>query len=320
MTQPLNYTPKAIEALLSHADSPTCPPGIRAGMRYIAGKLREAVVFQLSDHGQLLDRSKPRPEVPGHLFRPPFPVVALEYPGATTDWGLGVYDAAKCSRRIALAWEWSSDLPTELRSWTQPSLSDGVVIASVAYFDAQQTWFPIGIAMHLPYDGEWIEKPKTAFQSAMVKAGRMSPKVAQSRSLGGAPIGLLPEGIVESFRTYGSMDIVNDALMADLMDEASAYLDLCYALACKNVAPRKYAAPKNLNRNRIKAGKIPLKDFYVLELAGGEGAGMPGSGGGASPRSHLRRGHIRRLDPRRITWVNSTIVRGRGFVDKVYSI
>ena len=174
--------------------------------------------------------------------------------------------------------------------------------------------------MHLPYDGEWIEKPKTAFQSAMVKAGRMSPKVAQSRSLGAAPIGLLPEGIVESFRTYGSIDIVSDALMADLMDEASAYLDLCYALACKNVSTRRHDAPKNLNRGRIKAGKIPLKDFHVLERAGGEGAGMPGAGGGSNARSHLRRGHIRRLDAQRITWVNSTIVRGRGFVDKVYSI
>lgn len=318
MTQPLNYTPKAIEQLLSYpADH---APGMAAGFRYIAGKLREAQVFVLSDHGQLLDRSKPRPEVPGVLFRPPFPVVALEYAAAPEEWNQGFYDAAKCSRRIALAWEWKDDLPAELRKWAAPSLGEGVVIASVAYFDAQQAWFPIATAVHLAYDQPWQKSEATPFQMSMIEVGRLSQKQADAKSMAGLPIGLLPEPIVEAVQQHGGIATVYDALMADLTDEVSAYSDLCYALACKNVSTREHPAPQALNRNRIKAGKLPLKGFHVLEMSGG--GAMPGSAGAgdrAAARSHLRRGHIRRLDQQRVTWVNSTIVSGRGFVDKVYA-
>lgn len=319
MTQPLNYTPKAIEQILSYPSDHA--PGMAAGFRYIAAKLREAQVFVLSDHGQLLDRSKPRPEVPGVLFRPPFPVVALEYAAAPQDWNQGFYDAAKCSRRIALAWEWTDDLPPELRKWAAPNLGEGVAIASIAYFDAQEAWFPIATAVHLAYDQCWQKSAATPFQKSMIEVGRLSQKQANAKSMAGMPIGLLPEPIVTAVQAHGGGDHVFDALMADLTDEVSAYSDLCYALACKNVSTREHPAPQSLNRNRIRAGKLPLKSFHVLEMSGG--GAMPGSAGGggdrAAARSHLRRGHIRRLDRERVTWVNSTIVSGRGFVDKVYA-
>jgi hypothetical protein len=318
MTQPLNYTPKAIEALLGHPA--TGMPGTAAGLRYIAGKLREAQVFVLADHGELLDRSKPRPEVPGVLFRPPFPVVALEYTAATKEWGQGFYDEAKCSKRIALAWNWSNDLPPELRQWARLDLSDGVVVASIAYYDAQATWFPVGAAMHIPYEAAWEEAPGSPFRKSLLEAGRMNAALASAKSLPGVPIGLLPEGIVGAVQQHGSIDFVMDAISADLMDEVSAYTDLCYALACKNVTTRHAPPPAALNRQRIRAGKLPLMGFHVLELAGG--GVMPGvarDGDRTAPRAHLRRGHIRRLGADRVTWVNSTVVQGRGFVDKVYA-
>lgn len=320
MTHPLNYTPKAIEALLAFP----CPgaPATAAGNRYIADKLREAQVFLLSDHGQLLDRGKPRPEVPGIMYRPPFPVVALEYTAAPQWWTGSPYDEVASSKRIALAWEWSDDLPAMLKQWQPPNLAPGVVVASVSYHDQAAQWLVIPAAMHFAYDaipddGAGIASP---FREAMVAAGRISKAQARQNTMTGAPIVISPETVVAAARVRGDVASVHDMLTADVMDEVNAYFDLSIALACKNVSTREHAAPKFLNRQRLKAGKLPLKGFHVLELNGG--GEMPGSGSAtdrAGPRSHLRRGHIRRLASDRVTWVNSTVVRGRGFVDKVYA-
>lgn len=318
MTQALNYTVKAIEGLLSHE----CPgaPGTRAGFRYLADKLRQAQVFVLSDHGQLLDRSKPRPEVPGLLLRPPFPVIALEYTAQGLDWQEGFYTEAKCSKRIALAWEWTDDLPPELRGWCPPSLGPGVVIASIPFYDAQGLWVPVPAAMHIAFDDAWQAPPAASpFREAMLESGRLTRSQLQARTLSGSTIALSPETMVHLGMTLGPSFTV-DTLAADTMDEVNAYADLCYALACKNVSRREHPAPASLNKQRIKAGKLPLKGFHVLEVQGG--GEMPGAGAAgdrSAPRSHLRRGHIRRLPGDRVTWVNSTVVKGRGFVDKVYA-
>lgn len=318
MTQPLNYTVKAIEALSSYP----CPgaPLSRLGMRYVADKLRQAQVFVLGDAGQLLERNKPRPEVPGIVFKPPFPVVALEYSAADIDWDMGEYTQAKCPRRIALAWEWQDDLPPLLRGMCNPNLGEGVVILSIAYYEGANQWVPIAAGMHLAYDTEWRKDlPITPFRAAMIECGRLSKKTSDAATMQMAPIPIMPEVIFAAASMSGP-DKAADAIAADNMDEVNAYTDLCYALACKNVTSKKHDASVALNKQRIKVGKLPLKDFHVLEVAGAE---APGGGDGSAdrngPRSHLRRGHIRRLAGDRVTWVNATMVRGQGFIDKVYS-
>jgi hypothetical protein len=298
------------------------PPGMTAGFRYLADKLRQAQVFVLSDHGQLLDRAKPRPQVPGDVFRPPFPVVALEYTASTREWADPFYNGSKCSRRIALAWEWSDDLPPILRAFPCADLGAGVVVAALAFYDEQDHWLPVAAAMHLDFEETWNDAPAPSpFREAMIKAGRISKAVEKEPGLASSPIALMPEAIEAIAARMGAAATI-DAICADMMDEVNAYTDLCYALACGNVGTSRVTAPPALNKKRIKAGKLPLRDFHVLELAGGgvlPGASDHGGGDRAAPRSHLRRGHIRRLGPERITWVNSAIVRGRGFIDKVYA-
>jgi hypothetical protein len=317
--KPLNYAAKAMMQLMDYP----CPdaPGSRAGMRYIAEKLRQAEVFILGEHGELLDRSKVRPEVPGLIFKPPYPVVALEYSAAKKDWGSSVYTEARSSRRIALAWEWQDDLPPLSKALASQINRPGVVIASVAYFDDQRAWMPVAAAGFMPYDGDYIPAAASSdFLNDMLSEGRVSPKQAAQRSFECEPIPLLPEAIMAMLGEHGPEKAM-DFLRADLMDEANAYMDLCTALACKNVSAVRHPASNALNRARAAAGKPKLKDFHLLEVAGG--SGLPGSngGGGSSPRAHLRRGHIRRLDANRVTWVNATIVSGRGgFVDKQYSV
>jgi hypothetical protein len=319
MTQPLNYTPKAIADLLAYECAGMS--GTAAGLRYIADKLSIAEVFILRDHGQLLDRTKPRPQVPGVMFRPPFPVVALEFEANPAEWDDAFYNPTRCSRRIALAWEWQDDLPPPLKALQPPDMRPSVVVASICYHDATGSWMPMGAACALEYDDVWQHEPVASdFKAAMIQAGRLSKRVASEPGLSGTLVHLMPESVLLASRQFGIAATL-DSLGADLMDEVNAYTDLCYALACKNVSTREHGAPKFLNRQRIKKGKLPLRGFHVLELNGG--GEMPGArdsaGDRAGCRSHLRRGHIRRLGADRVTWVNSTVVRGRGFVDKVYA-
>ena len=319
MTGALNFTTRALEQL-SGIDNPAAPLST-LGFRYICDKLRQAQVFVLPDHGTLLDRDKPRPELDGIVLRPPFPVVALEYTAkaiARTD---PFYTAATCSRRIALAWEWKSDLPTAFRA-PADYLSPGVVIASIAFYDSQQLWMPIFGAVHFAYDDDWMEHPTEAsvFRERLIKTGGISAASAKARSLPCTPVPILPEAMIGTIRQLGEAGMA-DILRADVMDEANAYFDMCWSLACRNVRAERHAAPDKLNRQRLKAGKLPFADHHTLVLDGADGNTVWGGGPAdrAGPRSHLRRGHIRRLAPDRVTWVNQTMVRGRGgFVSKDY--
>lgn len=265
MTAPLNYATKAI-ASMSHHPFPGAPLSA-AGTAYLLGKLRQAEVFVLPQHGELLDRSTARPEMPASLLKPPFPVVALEYSAEVKDWNHGHYDAAKCSRRIALAWDWTNDLPPD--TWAPDVIPPGVVIASIAYYDRADMWLAVGAAMHLAYDAAWEAPSETPFRTAMLETGRMTAEVAQANAMRGTTIGILPEVIAAAVRMSGNPNIVMDALGADLMDEVNAYTDLCYILACRAAAIRRVPAAPALNRARIKAGKLPFKDYHVLEPIGG---------------------------------------------------
>ncbi|QTH21970.1 hypothetical protein HRJ34_00050 [Rhizorhabdus wittichii] len=322
MIQPLNYTAKARESLAGITS--TASPFSRHGIAYLLGKLTDAEIFVLPDHGELLDRSKPRTEVPNIVLRPPFPVTALEYrsPPGTAHEVPGYTDAA-CSRRVALAWDWKDDLPHPIAAASSfpPRLPAGVAIAAICYFDQMQAWLPIAAGMHIAYDDPWLESDvRLPFAAAAVAAGRMTEKQADARRPRARPFPILWDAILGIASARG-IDGALDLLAADMMDEANAYIDLCYALACRNVSAERHVAPAKLNRAREKAGKIALPDFHTLTLAGSSDGQPFGSADRSGPRSHLRRGHIRRLGPDRITWVNQTMVRGRGgFVSKQYDL
>ena len=314
----LNFSTKAIEDLLSFP----CPdaPGTAAGLRYIVGKLREAEVFMLQDGGDLLDRSKPRPQVPGLLFKPPFPVVALEFPANTQEWGSSPYTVAKCSRRISLAWEWSDDLPDELKAWAPQIDRPGVIIASIACYDEQRIWMAVPLGAYVPFDGQYIEPDTSEFRDTMLAEGRINLAQANAPAYEIKPFPLLPDAIAAVAGQHG-IDRMFDFMRADLMDEVNAYCDLCFMLACRNVEIDRHPASAPLNKARIKAGRIPLKDFHVLMLKGEQSEAGTAIGSRSGPRTHLRRGHIRRLSQTRITWVNAALVRGRGgAVSKSYAV
>ncbi len=325
MMQPLNFTPKAVEQFGGFDNTAT--GFARLGFRYLREKLEQAEVFVLPDHGQLLDRSKPRPEVPGIVLRPPFPVVALEYlsPRGTGRVTPGYTDAPS-SKRIALAWEWKNDLPAAFGPGGWRNLDEGVVVASICFFDEHRAWMPVGAAIHMPFEGEWTDRDGRIepFVSAAVKSGQLSAAQVNARVFPGDLVPILPEVVQQLFQALGPDGAFNN-LGADLMDEANAYTDLCYALACGNVRTQRHLAPSKLNKGRERHGAQPLKDFHVLQLADAAHGDETGGFGGGPKRAHLRRGHIRHLrhlGPDRITWVNASMVRGRadGFADKSYAV
>ncbi|ALJ15337.1 hypothetical protein [Sphingopyxis macrogoltabida] len=322
MTQALNFTVKAIENFVA-SDLPKAPLS-QIGMQYLLGKLREAQVFILPDYGMVLDRDKPRPEVPGLTFAPAFPVVALEY-AAPADKAQRTpgYTDSPASRRIALAWRWSEDIPPELRRWSPADIEDGVVVASISFMDRLGFWVPVAAAAHVSFSTEWVERPAaTPFYEAAVAAGRIASKVAAARTIPFTLIPLLPEMLAETRQRIGHTALM-DTVGADLMDEVNAYIDVCYALSCRNVSPERHPAPEKLNKARIRRGDLPLKDFHILQVAGAVDGDHDVTGTGGSRRGHLRRGHIRQLrylGEGRMTWVNATMVRGRGFVDKAYAV
>jgi hypothetical protein len=323
VTRALNFTPAAVAALRGHP----CPgaPITRASNRWIADLLERAEVFILPDCGELLDRSRPKPEVPGLMFRPPFPVVACEYLAQNSIRPGGFYNASPCSKRIALAWDWTGDLPAPLLAAFGPAALDpGVCVISVFYSDEAQTWVCNSAATHLPYEGEWMargEMAETPFIRAMIADGSLAGGNLKAKGYVSNFLPLMIEFLEQVRRETGSVEGALDIARADNNDEVNAYIDLCYALACKNVSAERSATPKILNRERRRKGRPELKDFHVLNL-GGDGTGqLVGSADRSLPRSHLRRGHIRRLGADRVTWVNQTMVHGRdGFVSKTYKM
>ncbi|MBA4091417.1 MAG: hypothetical protein C0494_12625 [Sphingobium sp.] len=318
--KPLNYTSKAISGL----DNFPCPgsPGVRQGLEYLIEKLTQAEVFLLPDCGELLDRAKPRPEIPSAMFKPPFDVVALEYEATHGDWGDSPYTATRSSRRISLAWDFQDDLPPLLAAMAPEVSRPGVAIASIIYIDQQNLWMPISGAMFVPYDGGYVPSSGASeFRAAMIDKGRLSKKQISALQPEAYLLPLLPEAIGAATWKMGVQGM-RDNISADLMDEVNAYTDLCHILMCKNVRAERHPASRALNKARNKRSKAALKDFHVLTVDGqGEGEGGDFGGLRTGPRSHLRRGHIRRLSSDRVTWVNATMVNGHGgFVDKQYSV
>lgn len=326
VVQPLNFTTKAAEAIMGFAEA--ADPIDGAGFRFIAEKLRAAQVFVLPDYGSIFDRSKPKPEVPGLVFRPPFPVVALEYlaPPEAGRFTPGFTELGS-SRRIALAWDWhNEELPDAMLPMAAAlGLGPGVAICSISYIDQVGQWTPTSAAAHVAYDAEWMEQPaqKGPLMQAFIDGGSVSKAVQAGKGMPLRLVPLLQRTMADWMNKIGPARLA-DSVQHDLTDEINAYADTCYALSCGNVEYERHPAPAKLNSARLKAGKLPFPDHHVLTLKGGGAMGGAGEGG-PGVRTHLRRGHIRRLahlGPDRLTWVNATTVRGRGEgeVAKTYAI
>lgn len=324
MTQALNYSSKAVDQLAGAGNR--LWPVTTAAIAYVRDKLIAAEKFILPDGGRLLPPDREKPEVPGLVFRPPFPVVALEYEMRTGHPGDGsIYTLSDAPRRIALAWDWQDDFPPLMQSAYCANLGPGVMVMEISYRSEMQAWFPGLACLHLAYDDAWQELVEVSpFVQAMVDRGQASARqiAPGQRAYPHRVVPMMLEAVLSKIKTAGSIDRAIDMIRSDTNDELIAYLDLCYALACKNVSTVRHGVSAKLNRSRARAGKAPLFDHHTLVLSDHDGGGVtPFATDRASARAHLRRGHIRRLHGGRVTWVNQTMVTGRGgFASKDYRV
>jgi hypothetical protein len=97
---------------------------------------------------------------------------------------------------------------------------------------------------------------------------------------------------------------------------------ICIALDAEVATHTVVRAPARLNEKRAKAGKVPLRDFHIVDLARKHRIANPAHGdGGSKKRLHFRRGHWRHYESSK-TWVKWCLVGDPdlGFISKHYSL
>lgn len=98
---------------------------------------------------------------------------------------------------------------------------------------------------------------------------------------------------------------------------------ICIALDAEVAVETVVRAPHKLNEKRVRAGKVPLVDHRVVDLARRHRVANPlaGTGTGSKKRLHFRRGHWRHYEESK-TWIRWCLVGNPdlGFISKEYSL
>lgn len=114
----------------------------------------------------------------------------------------------------------------------------------------------------------------------------------------------------------------------DAMTEISTWLlrhvrAICVALEAEVAEHSVTRQPYKLNAKRQRAGKVPLRDFHVVDLSRRTRASARGESAptGRKVRMHFRRGHWRHYEDHK-TWIEWMLVGNPdlGFIDKEYRI
>lgn len=97
---------------------------------------------------------------------------------------------------------------------------------------------------------------------------------------------------------------------------------ICIALDAEVATEEVVRAPSALNAKRVKAGKIPLRDYHIVDLSRRHRVANPLAGeSGVRHRMHFVRGHWRHYEEHK-TWIKWHL-RGNpdlGFIQKHYSL
>lgn len=246
----------------------------------------------------------------------PFPCVVLEYESG----GVAPGDMTPSSKRIAVVWDISKHVPTQLQNlWDGPEQiskiapSHSLLVQSICYYDDVKMWLPIlgmvEIELDCPIETQKpINNPDQDYVENL-NVSRMDPDFMNTKTTAyPTQIYLHTDDIVCKMGLQKALSLT----LADSSDEVNCALNFAALTACGNVSSDVISAPAALNKKRLKSGKVEFFDARVLVVGDG---GYKASGGlnrshgtgHASPRAHLRRGHIRVLPTGNI-WVNAAMV------------
>jgi hypothetical protein len=256
-------------------------------MGLAVGVRRLGTMFVLPDHGRLKDRLTPK-ELPGDMFRPPYPVCVLEFAGDHRD---DVSVEQKSSRRIVMAFDHG----------------DRVDIIPVSYVDHMKIWAPPAFKFTINYSENTVVHITGTGMSTLAHFG-----------------GIMPDLFTQMKReTFGDSSEKFAQVMADdYLDELWAYVDFCRTLHENHVTFDDVEPDEKLNKMRRARGKAPLFTYKVLTIGRKKRKSQHLGGTHASPRSHLRRGHYRTSSKGARYWVQPCMVKGEtdGFVHKDYVV
>jgi hypothetical protein len=248
---------------------------------------RLGTMFVLPDHGRLKDRLTPK-ELPGSIFRPPYPVCVLEFTG---DHKPDVPVENKSTRRIVMALDHG----------------DRVDIIPVTYVDHMKIWAPPIFKFTLFYGENTAVNITGNGMAALTRFSSMMPDLFD---------------IMKHETFGGSTERFARTMADDYLDELWAYVDFCRTLHENHVEFEDIPVHKGHAKMRRALGKSPLFTYKTLVIGKKKRKSAHLGGTHASPRSHLRRGYYRTSKNGVKHWVQPCMVKGEtpGFVHKDYKL
>lgn len=271
--------------------------------------LSEAQHFLLPPGGWLLDDRSRLYAKYAPLLHLPFPVTAFEFQTAPNAEDRGAF---LCSKRIALC----VDTATSHKLGLYPTEKDEWLLMSIFYADELKTWHVTPVVACISRSrtktptGEMIEatmKDNALLRSEHGNGYGESKVIGTNAEVLDVHFGVLPGG-QKLFKDKVSSLVV----MEDITDELSAGVQACAALNCQNVKTTSVEPSVSLNKKRMKADRLPLVTYHILDVESYEEHDEPQKGSGLASgrtiRQHFRRGHIRHLADDRAVWVRNCVV------------
>ena len=251
------------------------------------GVQRLGVMFKLPDHGRLKERDK-RMELPGDIFRPPYPVCVLEFAGDHTP---DVPVENRSSRRIVMVFDHG----------------DRVDIIPVTYVDHMKIWAPPIFKFSLYYGENVVVQMTGNGMSTLTRFSAVMEDVFDQ---------------IKNETFGGSTEQFARTMSEDYLDELWAYVDFCRTLNENHVTFEDVPIHKGQAKMRRASGKSPLFLYKTLVIGKKKRKSAHQGGTHASPRSHLRRGYYRTSKYGVRHWVQPCMVKGEtpGFVHKDYKV
>lgn len=251
------------------------------------GVQRLGVMFKLPNHGRLKERDK-KIELPGDIFKPPYPVCVLEFAGDHAD---DVPFEHKSSRRIVMVFDHG----------------DRVDLIPVTYADHLKIWAPPIFKFTLYYGEDTVVQMTGGEMRTLTRFSAVMDDLFNT---------------VKDETFGGSMERFAKTMADDYLDELWAYVDFCRTLNENHVTFEDVPIHKGQAKMRRALGKSPLFVYKTLVVGKKKRKSAHQGGTHASPRSHLRRGYYRTSKYGVRHWVQPCMVKGEtpGFVHKDYKV
>lgn len=319
----LNYSVHAIEELSKLS-------GLRDSRDALAyqevlGFLKKAVKFELPENGSLFgEQDRGYDVLTPDLLRLPFPVMALEY-----HFNFFKGDVAgnfHSPKRVALCLDYEankSSLIGQIAATYCPKLAEAggimlIVLCTVPTNDDTDGW------MIFPWS---VTFPRFAPDGTNLTVYRYGKKHEKESQIGMILTPLFVSLVRMLLDQYGADQAITVGLR-DAEEEMHSLISLLAVLSCSNVKLQNQPAPEQLNKKRVKNGKLPFSEYKTVVVdvrpqVYHEGVTRgPGMTGRQSPREHLRRGHIRHLSSGKNVWVQSAMIGSgtKGKIEKGYVV